>query len=82
MKEYGSITKEDDEERKWRNYRIDKQGDYICSVCKTTWVPDITDVNTKRMTTYYKLCKACRLKSFLKGRDYQMERKKKKANSQ
>jgi DNA-directed RNA polymerase subunit RPC12/RpoP len=71
MKEYGNHkTKSDEEEERWREYRIDKVGDYVCSVCKKTWVPDITDINTKRMTTYYKLCKACRMKSFLKGREY------------
>lgn len=71
MKEYGSHkTKAQADEEKWRDYQVDKQGDYICSVCKKVWIPSIEDVNVKRMSTYYKLCKACRMKSFLKGREY------------
>lgn len=72
MKEWGEgvKTKAQYEEEKWRDYHIDKVGDYICSVCKKVWVPDTTDVNTKRMTTYFKLCKVCREKAFLKGRAY------------
>lgn len=78
MKEYGNHkTKAQAEEEKWRDYHIDKQGDYICSVCKKVWFPDTTDINAKRMSTYYKLCKACRMKSFLKGRQY----KEKKGNN-
>lgn len=79
MKEYaeGVKTKAEADEEKWKDYQIDKQGDYICSVCKRAWIPDLSDINTKRMTTYYKLCKNCRMKCFLKAQEY----KKKKGNN-
>lgn len=72
MKEWGQgiKTKAEYEEEKWRDYQIGKEGAYICSVCKKVWEPDVSDVNTKRMTTYFKLCKVCRQKAFLKGRQY------------
>jgi hypothetical protein len=72
MKEYGNHkTKAQADEEKWRDYQIDKQGDYICSVCKKIWFPTMEkDVNQKRPSVFCKLCTDCRLKSFLKGREY------------
>jgi hypothetical protein len=73
MKEYGEgvMSKAEYEYNKWKDHLIDKEGGiYICSVCKKVWNPTIEDINAKRMTTYCKLCRACRLKSFLKGREY------------
>lgn len=76
MKEYGEgvKTKAEAEAEKWRDYQVDKEGDYICSVCKKTWIPDVSDVNTKRPSTYYKLCKKCRMKAFLKGREFKQKK--------
>lgn len=78
MKEWGDYkTKAQAEEEKWRDYQVDKGGDYICSVCKRVWLPSTADINVKRPSTYYKLCSACRMKSFLKAQEY----KKKKGNN-
>lgn len=72
MKEWGEgvKSKAEYEFEKWKDYHIDKEGDYICTVCKHIWKPDIEDVNTKRPSCYCKLCKKCRMKAFLKGREY------------
>jgi hypothetical protein len=73
MKEYGQHkTKAQEEYEKWKDHLIDKEGDYICSVpsCSKVWIPTIEDTNRKRPSTYYKLCRACRMKSYLKGLEY------------
>lgn len=72
MNEYGKrITKAEAEYEKWKDYMVDKEGGiYNCSLCKRTWKPNENDVNSKRPSTYYKLCSACRMKAFLKGRKY------------
>jgi hypothetical protein len=81
MKEYGQHkTKAQEEYEKWKDHLIDKEdGIYICSVvsCNKVWIPTIEDTNRKRPSTYYKLCRACRLKSFLKAKEY----KEKKGNN-
>lgn len=80
MKEYGNHkTKAQADEEKWRDYQVDKQGDYVCSVpaCHKVWFPTENDINRKRPSCYYKLCAACRMKSYLKGLEY----KKKKENN-
>lgn len=79
MKEWGEHkTKAQEDYEKHKDYLIDKEGDYICSVpsCKKVWFPTIEDTNRKRPSTFYRLCSACRMKSFLKGREY----KKKERN--
>lgn len=71
MKEWGEHkTRAEEEEEKWRDHFIDKEGDYICTVCKKVWYPTITDINQKRPSTYCKLCTACRFKSFTMRRYY------------
>ena len=73
MKEWGEgvISKAEYDFEKWKDHHIDKVGDYICSVCKCVWFPTIPeDVNTKRLSCYCKLCKKCRMKAFLKGKEY------------
>lgn len=71
MKEWGEHkTRAQEEEEKWKDHMIDKGSDYICSVCKKVWEPGEADINKKRPSVYCKLCSACRLKSFLKGREY------------
>jgi hypothetical protein len=79
MKEWGEgvISKAEADYRKWKEYMIDKDGEYKCSVCKKVWIPCDIDINRKRPSTYYKLCSACRMKSFIKGREY----KEKKGNN-
>lgn len=81
MKEKGEgvITKRQEEYEKWKDYLIDKGGDYRCSIpaCNKIWFPTDADINRKRPSCFYKLCSACRMKSFLKGREY----KKKKGNN-
>ena len=80
MKEYGKgvMSKTEYEYNKWKDHLIDKEGGiYICSVCKKVWNPTIEDINKKRLSCYCKLCSACRMKSFLKGREY----KQKKGNN-
>jgi hypothetical protein len=79
MKEWGEgiLTKAETDYIKHKDFLIDKTGDYICTVCKKVWVPTINDVNQKRPSTYYRLCCACRLKAFNKGREY----KKKNGNN-
>jgi hypothetical protein len=80
MKEYGQHkTKAQEDYEKWKDYLIDKEGDYRCSIlsCNKVWHPNENDINRKRPSCYYKLCSACRMKSFLKGREY----KKKKGNN-
>jgi hypothetical protein len=79
MKEWGSITKAEAEDKKWKEHLIDKGTDYVCSVpaCHKVWFPNENDINRKRPSTYYKLCSACRRKSYLKGLEY----KKKKGNN-
>lgn len=77
MKEYGNYkTKDEAEYEKWKDYLIDKKGDYICSVpsCRKVWFPEVKDINVKRMTVYYKLCTECRMKSFLKCREYKAKK--------
>jgi hypothetical protein len=75
MKEYGQHkTKAQHEAEKWGAYMVDKDGDYVCSVCKKVWIPTVDDVNRKRPSTYYKLCSACRFKSFLCARLYKKEK--------
>lgn len=71
MRQYGTIkTKRQEEEEKWKDYYVDKEGDYICSVCKKVWYPTEADINQKRPSTYCKLCSACRFKSFTMARKY------------
>lgn len=79
MKEFGSITKAEADYVKWKDYLIDKEGEYVCSIraCNKVWSPTTKDINRKRPSTYYKLCSACRMKSYLKGLEY----KKKKGNN-
>jgi hypothetical protein len=55
---------------KHKDHYIDKEGAYVCSVCKKEWIPDVDDINRKRPSCYCKLCKSCRLKSFTKAREY------------
>jgi hypothetical protein len=78
MKEYGVgiITKAEADYNKWKDYLIDKEGDYVCSIpsCNKVWIPNENDINRKRPSCYYKLCAACRMKSFLKGREYKIKK--------
>jgi len=77
MKEYGQHkTKAQEDYEKWKDYLIDKEGEYRCSIssCNKVWFPTDADINRKRPSCYYKLCSACRMKSFLKGRDYKKKR--------
>lgn len=75
MKE-GGLTKAQADYNKWKDYLIDKEGDYVCSIptCNKVWYPCQDDINRKRLNCYYKLCSACRLKSFLKGREYKAKK--------
>lgn len=69
------MTKAEADYEKWKDYLVDKEGGiYICSLCKSTWNPNQNDINLKRPSTFYKLCSACRMKAFLKGRDYKKEK--------
>ena len=81
MKEKGEgvISKRQEEYEKWKDYLIDKEGDYRCSIpsCNKVWFPTIEDTNRKRPSCFYKLCRECRKKSYLKGLEY----KKKKGNN-
>ena len=73
MKEWGEgiLTKAEADYIKHKDFLIDKQGDYRCTVCKKVWFPNMdNDVNKKRPSTYCRLCSACRLKAFNKGREY------------
>ena len=73
MKEYGQHkTRAEEEYEKWKEHLIDKDGEYRCSVvsCNKVWYPTIEDTNRKRPSTYYKLCRVCRTKSYLKGLEY------------
>jgi hypothetical protein len=78
MKEYGEgvISKRQEDYNKWKDYLIDKEGDYKCSIpsCSKVWIPTINDINRKRPSCYYKLCSACRMKSYLKGREYKAKK--------
>jgi hypothetical protein len=76
MKEYreGVISKAQEEEDKWKDHMIGKEGNYTCTVCKKIWVPCIDDINRKRMTTYYKLCSECRTKSYICRRMYKKDK--------
>jgi hypothetical protein len=76
----GGITKTQEDYEKWKDYMIDKEdGIYRCAIaaCNKIWIPTDADINRKRPSCFYKLCTACRLKSFLKGREY----KQKKGNN-
>jgi hypothetical protein len=80
MKEYGQHkSKAQEDYEKHKDHLIDKKGDYVCSIpaCQKVWYPKIEDVNRKRPSCYYKLCSACRMKSYLKGLEY----KKNKGNN-
>ena len=76
MKE-GGLTKAQADYNKWKDYLIDKEdGIYRCSIpsCNKIWHPCQDDINRKRLNCYYKLCSACRLKSYLKGREYKAKK--------
>lgn len=75
MKEYSNyMTKSQAEYEKWKDYLVDKQGEfYNCSLCKKNWIPTVDDVNRKRPSTYYKLCSACRGRALLKSKEYKMK---------
>jgi hypothetical protein len=47
--------------KKYGDYLIGKEGNYVCNRCKNVWEPNDTDVNRKAMMCYYRLCGACRL---------------------
>ena len=74
MKEWGEHkTKAQEEYEKHKDHFIGKEGDYVCSIlaCSKVWSPiEPDDVNRKRPSCFYKLCSACRLKSFTKAREY------------
>ena len=72
MKEWGEQkTRAEFEFEKHKDHYVDKEGDYICSVCKKTWFPRIPeDVNQKRPSCFCKLCTSCRFKSFTMRRKY------------
>lgn len=71
----GVKTKAEADYEKWKDYLIDKNGDYICSVCKKVWYPTMEkDVNQKRPSVFCKLCNSCRLKSYLKGIEYKAKK--------
>lgn len=78
MKEYGQMkSKRQEEEEKWRDHMIDKGSDYICTIpsCSKIWYPTIElDTNRKRPSTFYKLCRECRTKSYLKGLEYKAKK--------
>ncbi len=74
MKEWGGISKAEADYRKWKEHLIGKEGDYICSVCKKVWIPNEDDINRKRLSTYYKLCSACRLKSYINSKIYKKDK--------
>ena len=54
----------EDYNRKYKDYLIEKEGDYKCGRCKKVWVPTDADINRKAMMTYYKCCGVCRLYLF------------------
>jgi hypothetical protein len=82
MKEFGCISKAEAEYRKWKEHLIGKEGDYVCSIpaCNKIWFPTIEDTNRKRPSTFYKLCRECRTKSYLKGLENKAKIKKNDAN--
>ena len=78
MKETGDFERRcKDEFEKYKDYLIDKGSDYICGTCNKVWYPTSADVNSKRLTHYFKGCTSCRLKSYAKNREY----KQKKGNN-
>ena len=80
MKEWGELkTKAQEDYEKHKDHLIDKEGDYVCSVpsCKKVWFPTIElDTNRKRPSTFYRLCRDCRTKSYLKGLEYKEKKAK------
>jgi hypothetical protein len=68
-------TRAEMEFEKHKDHYVDKEGAYICTVCKKTWVPTIeADLNKKRPSCFCKLCTRCRLKSFTKAREYKAKK--------
>jgi len=85
MKEFGCISKREEEYEKWKEHLIGKEGNYVCSIpaCNKIWFPTIeNDVNRKRPSCFYKLCSACRMKSYLKGLEYKEKKKNNDTNNQ
>jgi hypothetical protein len=74
-----SITKKEEDYRKWKDHLIGKDTDYVCTIpqCNKVWYPTIEkDVNRKRLSCFYKLCSSCRLKSYNKAIEYKEKMKK------
>jgi hypothetical protein len=59
-----------DFDKKYGQYLIGKDGDYICSKCKKIYCPTPDDVNKKAMHTYYRCCPICRLYMYNKSLEY------------
>ena len=74
MKEY-NCNRIDEYNRKYKDYLIDKEGDYKCNKCKKTWEPTTDDINRKAMMTYYKCCGVCRLYLYNKSIEYRNKKK-------
>jgi hypothetical protein len=64
--------------KKYGEYLIDKEGDYICNRCKKVWEPDNTDINRKALMSYYRCCKSCRL--YLYNREIARKERERKLN--
>lgn len=64
------ITKDQEEYMRWQPHLIDKEGDYVCCTCRKVWIPTDEDISRKRPSTYFKGCRPCRLKSFIKANEY------------
>lgn len=75
MKEKGDFKSKDleDYERN-KEFLIDKGHDYICNTCKKVWYPDVNDISSKRPSCYYRGCRKCREKSFLKAQEYKIKK--------
>jgi hypothetical protein len=74
MKEY-DCNRVDEYNRKYKDYLIDKEGDYKYNKCKKTWVPTTDDINKKAMMTYYRCCGVCRLYLYNKSIEYRNKKK-------
>ena len=74
MKEY-DCNSIDEYNRKYKDYLIDKEGDYKCNKCKKIWLPTTDDINKKAMMTYYRCCGVCRLYLYNKSIEYRNKKK-------
>ena len=54
------MNRAEEYQKKYGEYLIGKEGDYVCVKCKKIWGPTEADINRRVMMTYYKCCGRCR----------------------